>query len=268
MPPSSPDSKAIATTRRQDARAQLLALMLAIAEASALRGQGQRMVVGSVHTCLLPLLAGEEAWAETTGGVVATEVGGGEELEEGPSVLASVSRPYAKWVIPPSPLPSQTGHVALPAGYEFSTLKRKELARVVASTCIPRTEKTLAELGNVCVRDAGGRLVSWGFLGVDGSLSSLYTEEGFRGMGLAKAVARALFERLAGGGGEGLTMGFRSLGNGKGWVHSDIAIENKESAAVARAIGGKVGWECRWVSVDLRRMRMMTELAVRDGGMS
>lgn len=240
-------------------------------------GRKNGMVIGSVHTSLLPLLAGGEDALPDTGGVVSREVEGCVGGEG--SVLGAVSGVYVKWLIPPEsspspPLPSSSpGEVALPQNYTFSTLQAQELPRVVASTHIPRTEKTLAELGNICVRDTQGRLVSWGFLGVDGSLSSLYTEEGARGKGLGKAVARALVrglekggdggkdeevreeKREEGGGVEELRMGFRGVGNGEGWVHSDIDPENKESAAVARAVGGRVGWECRWISVDLGRVR-------------
>lgn len=105
-------------------------------------------------------------------------------------------------------------------------------------------------------------MVSWGFVGVDGSLSSLHTREGERGRGLARGVARRLCMALRGrdGGGDGEEegrgerMGFRGIGEGEGWVHADVQVGNEGSGAVMRAVGGREGWEERWVGVDLGRV--------------
>ena len=109
----------------------------------------------------------------------------------------------------------------------------------------------------------GGRLVAWVFLGLDGSLKSLHVEREHRGKGLAKAVCRQIFTKLGqkeGGGmgfrglegtGDGEEGGGRGMGEWEGWVHSDVAETNKESAGVARALGGRSGWGVRWVGVDL-----------------
>lgn len=237
------------------------------------KGGGEReaksplLIIGSVHSSLLPLLAGNEPLPASTSGAISRQRSPCTQ-RSGTSVLGGVSGAYIKWLIPPSASVAGSSGAreakgSLPPGYRFSEVKREELARVVASTAIPRTEATLAVLGGVCVRDAEGRVVSWGFLGVDGSLSSLFTEAGFRGQGLAKAVAGALVEGLGGErglgeeapGGEELKMGYRCIRDGEGWAHSDINAENKESAAVARAIGGRVGWECRWISVDLGKVK-------------
>ena len=236
-------------------------------------GEGEEesplLVIGSVHSSLLPLLAGNESVPASSG--VTLRQRSRDTRNGGTSVVSGVSGAYTKWLIPPSTSISvstadSAGGKAkgtLPPGCTFSTIQKEELARVVASTEIPRTEATLAALGGVSVREAEGRVVSWGFLGVDGSLSSLFTEEGYRGQGLAKAVAGALVEGLGGRGGVGeackgegaLKMGYRGIRDGEGWAHSDIDAENKGSAAVARAIGGRVGWECRWISVDLGKVK-------------
>lgn len=210
-----------------------------------------------MHSALLPLLAGDEPLPEA-GGVVSRQPGSRCRKGDGSSVLSGVTSGYVKWVIPPSVSNRRKQECRVPQGYTFGKIEREELERVVSSTSIPRTEATLASLGNVCIRNDEGTVVSWGFLGVDRSLSSLYTEEGHRGKGLAKAVARRLVEQVGaecGQGEEGMKMGYRGIRDGEGWVHSDIDIGNKESAAVARAIGGREGWECRWISVDLERVR-------------
>ena len=314
-----------------NARAQLLALFSAIAEAPYPLSYEQPrplIVIGSVHASLLPLLSGNQALPEA-GSVVSRMLS--QHHKDGRSVLGGVSSVYVTWLIPPSPqspstvdgakeeewvgfgvnniiqstdaIPVLEGadphgqqqqhdlpppsfrcspvssscsgellrsrseevpevgdkprnpHLSLPEGYSFSTLTRDELPRVVASTHIPRSEKTLAELGNVCVRDENGRVASWAFLGVDGSLSSLFTEEEHRGKGLAKAVARELVEGLNDGkGGMGMKMGDRGLNGEEGWMNAYIEVGNEGSSAVARAIGGKPGWECRWISVDTSRV--------------
>ena len=117
-----------------------------------------------------------------------------------------------------------------------------------------------------------GQLVAWAFLATDGSLKSLHVEAEHRGQGLAKAVSRRLLAALAedsgavgfrdvvdgggGGGGDGNGNGDGEEGKGKhngdeGWACSDVAVDNVESAGVARGLGGREGWRVRWVSVDL-----------------
>ncbi|KAG6995468.1 hypothetical protein G7Y79_00045g081390 [Physcia stellaris] len=256
--------EAIPTPEAATARAQLLALLLAIAETPWLESveEGEEelplLIIGSVHASLLPLLAGNERLPASDGVISRLRPRGTKD--GGTSVLGGVSGAYTKWIIPPSVSVSDSTAASkpegtLPPGCSFSAIKREELGRVVASTKIPRSEATLAGLGGVCVRDAEGRVLSWGFLGVDGSLSSLFTEQGYRGRGLAKAVAGALVEGLGGEGEGSLGMRYRGIRDGEGWAHSDIDAGNKGSAAVARACGGRVGWECRWISVDLGKVK-------------
>lgn len=192
---------------------------------------------------------------------------------------------------------------SLPPGYAFSTPRRDELALTISRTEIPKTEDTLARLGSVGVRytpvpptsastststctttnpnptptptptptappdpPQQSDLIAWAFLGPDGSLTSLHVEPAHRGRGLAKAVSRRLFRRLAD---DASAVGFRPVAiddddddngdgddgddgvTGGGWAHSDVAVENAGSAGVARGLGGKEGWRVRWVGVDL-----------------
>ena len=212
--------------------------------------------------------------------------GDGKGKGKGRGVLGGLSTPYMKWIIaplPPAP-PSlsqeeeRNKELHLPPGYHYSRprAERGELKLVLSRTSIPRSEATLAKLGSVGIRYVDpvgardrlgeeeeekkeekeekerGQLISWAFLGPDGSLTSLHVEEPHRGQGLAKAVAKRLFKALKedmGG------VGFRAVGVDAGWAHSDVAIENKESAGVARGLGGVEGWVVRWVHVDLGRVR-------------
>ncbi len=62
------------------------------------------------------------------------------------------------------------------------------------------------------------------------------------------------------GGEGGMGMGFRTVGgegeggDWEGMVHSDVAVGNAESVGVAVGLGGREGWEVRWVSVELGRV--------------
>ena len=145
---------------------------------------------------------------------------------------------------------------------------------------IPRTEATLAMLGCVAIRhlsssategqkdddeeaatterQADGDLVAWAFLGVDSSLTALHVEPAHRRKGLARAVSRRLFEKLAR---DPISMGFSPVREAEedGWVCSDVAEDNAESVGVVKGLGGQEGWRVRWIGVDLRRVGSFAE---------
>jgi len=73
----------------------------------------------------------------------------------------------------------------------------------------------------------------------DGSLVTLYVEEKYRNRGIAKAVIYKLMrDRLKDFGDDG----FGSI---------DVFVENQQSRAVSRSLGGKLGWMTSWLVVDL-----------------
>ncbi len=254
--------------RLAEAKSQLLALLYAISQ---LPSPTPLIIIGSFASTLLPLL-GPTALVPQP--VVPRKLL--DLPDSNDSLLTGLSVPYTKWLIAPPP-PSQVP-TALPPGYTFATLRRKELALTMSRTDIPKTEETLAQLGSLAIRynpsaaattspeDGQGELIAWAFIGVDGSLSSLHVEPAHRGKGLAKAVSKRLFAELAA---DPMKMGFRPVGSGDngggedgslGWAESNVAVENRESAGVARGLGGKEGWEVRWVGVNLDRV----EGAVRE----
>lgn len=246
------------------------------------------MILGSLNEVLVELLAGENMETLKPQKVLTRSIDEATEAYKssakqgtGRGVLNGLSVPYMKWLIaPPSPAQSNESHL-LPDGYAFDRVRREELALTMKRTEIPKTEETLAGLGNVGIRYTKpaqqqsssnrmgeGELIAWAFIGVDGSLSSLHVEPEHRGRGLAKAVCGRLFEMLAE---DSMGMGFRAVdavgreGKGEGveselgWASSDVALENVESAGVARGLGGREGWRVRWVSVDLSRVERMVE---------
>ena len=100
-------------------------------------------------------------------------------------------------------------------------------------------------LPNVGILNEAGKLIAWGYIGIDGSFATLYVLEEYRGKGLASYVA----VELLGSYGKGA---FADLGydGSSGWVHSDVKVGNVESEGVMRSIGGKVGWVSSYTWVD------------------
>jgi hypothetical protein len=142
----------------------------------------------------------------------------------------------------------------LPDGFAFASVRPQDLALVRSRTQIPRRDRTLVLLPSAMVvhmsdddSEGGeeGQPVAWVFEGLDASLTSLHCEEGFRGRGLARAVVRELFRRTATG----------RKGVGEEWVgHSDVMADNLGSMAVAKALGGVLGWDVYWVYIDLTKV--------------
>jgi GNAT superfamily N-acetyltransferase len=137
----------------------------------------------------------------------------------------------------------------LPEGLEFTTVQESEFALVKSRTAIPRRTRTLRLLGSVGVRTNAGQLIAWAFLGLDGSLTSLHVEPEWRGKGLAKAVTVRLFGLLRGPG-----SGFEGVAEDMAWNHSDVYLDNVQSASVARSLGGEDGWWVFWGWADLENV--------------
>ena len=137
---------------------------------------------------------------------------------------------------------------------------------MASKTAIPRKARTMKLLPSVAVRRGvveDGSIIAWGFLGPDGSLTTLHTEPEFRGKGLAKKVAWKLFGLLKSHNGdgsaevEGQEAGFVGVRKGQEWNHSDISGPNPASEGVAKGLGGREGWECFWCWVDLEKAGLM-----------
>jgi len=201
--------------------------------------------VGSLHSCLVPLLA-SAGWLEWC------------------------SVPWQKWVFasPWAPLPIPPtcrdvtdlvdGKSELPTGFEFGHVPSEALELVRQRSEIRRTVSTLAELAGMAVfttptaTDDGpdveaadrGQIVAWGFLGVDGSVNALHVEPPWRGLGLAKAVMRRLLRRG--------DYGTWFEGEEDGYAgHADVHGDNRASRAVCARSGARYGWDVHWVRINL-----------------
>lgn len=153
---------------------------------------------------------------------------------------------WNQWIVSTSNVSSSSKERrALPEGYTISRVPEDQLEIVMATSTIPRQASTLLLLPSVGLRDEKGKLIAWGYIGIDGSFATLYVLPDHRGRGLASYVAVELLSRLEIG--EFTDMGFDGS---SGWVHSDVKAENRGSEGVMKSLGGRIGWESSYVWID------------------
>jgi hypothetical protein len=161
--------------------------------------------------------------------------------------LPGINIPYQKFIIRTAGLSKLK--TSLPEGLRWAEVRQQDYALVKSRTSIPKKDKTLALLPSVAVFPTDGDTpIAWAFVGPDGSLATLHTEPEYRGQGLAKAVTTKLFN-------ERLKLFDEEEGKEEGgWLaHSNVAMDNVQSSAVARSLGGTPGWVVYWLRVDLRK---------------
>ncbi|PMD65102.1 uncharacterized protein K444DRAFT_520606, partial [Hyaloscypha bicolor E] len=153
---------------------------------------------------------------------------------------------WNSWIVSTSNVSSSSSERrALPGGYTVARVPEDHLEIVIATSTIPRQASTLLLLPSVGLLNEEGRLVAWGYIGIDGSFATLYVLPDHRGKGLASFVAVELLSRLERG--EFQDLGFD--GN-SGWTHSDVKVGNRESKGVMKSVGGSVGWESNYIWID------------------
>ncbi|RMZ66655.1 gnat family [Pyrenophora seminiperda CCB06] len=142
----------------------------------------------------------------------------------------------------------------LPQGLQWGEMRERDIDLVKSRTSIPRTTKTLMSLKSVGVfEEETNTPVAWTFLGLDGSLVTLHTEEAYRGKGIAKAVVARLFRQYA----HELAVD----NHANVWVHADVYTGNVQSESVCRSLGGKPLWKCFWVRIDLEKAGALAGVA-------
>ncbi|KAE8444411.1 hypothetical protein EG329_000611 [Mollisiaceae sp. DMI_Dod_QoI] len=136
----------------------------------------------------------------------------------------------------------------LPEGFTVTRVPDDQLDIVISTSSIPRQPSTYMQLPSVGVLNTIGRLVAWGYIGIDGSFATLYVLPNFRGQGLSSIVARELLGCLGRG-------AFKDLGyDGKsGWVHADVYDGNAGSEAVMKSLEGSIAWKSSYVWIDSAR---------------
>ncbi|RDW89574.1 hypothetical protein BP6252_01606 [Coleophoma cylindrospora] len=149
------------------------------------------------------------------------------------------------WLAPTRASPFLVQKRALPDGFSVVRVPEDQLDIVLSTSSIPRQKETMLTLPNISILNATDRLAAWAYIGIDGTLATLYVLEEYRGLGLASFVAKELLTRL--GRGDFGDVGFKGE---SGWCHSDVYDGNKGSEAVMRAIGGSVGGVSSYFWVD------------------
>ncbi|TVY83926.1 hypothetical protein LSUE1_G002006, partial [Lachnellula suecica] len=163
------------------------------------------------------------------------------------------------WIVRTSALSSKPRR-PLPEGYTVGRVPEDQLDIVISTSAIPRVPATLKLQANVGIMDPEGLLAAWGYIGIDGSLATLYVLPEYRGKGLATHVAVELLIRFENG-------GFSDLGyaGNTGYVHSDVKVGNKESEGVMKSLGGTAEWTSSYLHVDSDRFSGFVHSMVADG---
>ncbi|KAL3425676.1 acetyltransferase [Phlyctema vagabunda] len=153
------------------------------------------------------------------------------------------------WVIPTQSKNNLQHKNSLPEGYTISRVPPDQLDIVLSTSTIVRQRETMLALPSVGILNPEGKLVAWGFTGIDGSFATLYSLPECRGRGFATYVAKELLGKL--GRGE-----FRDLGfdGESGWAHSDVKVGNEGSEGVMRSIGGEVVFRAWYMMIDSDRL--------------
>ncbi|TVY92781.1 hypothetical protein LAWI1_G001055 [Lachnellula willkommii] len=163
------------------------------------------------------------------------------------------------WIVPTATVSSKPRR-PLPAGYSVSRVPEDQLDIVVSTSAVPREPSTLKGQANVGIMDSDGKLAAWGYLGIDGSLATLYVLPEHRGRGLATQVAVELLSRYERGGFADLGYAGRS-----GYVHSDVKVGNRESEGVMKSIGAEVRGTSSYLHVDSDRFSGYVHSMVKAG---
>lgn len=166
-----------------------------------------------------------------------------------PAADVRLSQVFIKYLFR-GPPPSVQEREVLQGGLEFGELRSEDMDRVIATSSIRRIKETLLLLRNAAVFSVTGYkkvAIAWAFISLDGSLTTWWVEEEWRGKGLGKAVAKKVLNRMWEGG--------RQDGSEKGnvaWGHADVAVENWTSRRGLAGLGGVEDWVVRWIWVDLK----------------
>ncbi|KAB8300354.1 hypothetical protein EYC80_000537 [Monilinia laxa] len=148
-----------------------------------------------------------------------------------------------------SSIPSGAEQSSLPndllQSFTISRVPPEHINLVVSTSSIPRESSTLLAQPSLCFLTSSSEMVAWAFIGIDGTLATLYVLPSHRGQGLATHIARELVLRLG-------REDFRDLGfsGESGWVHSDVKEGNMGSEGVMRGLEGKRSWVSSYLWVD------------------
>jgi hypothetical protein len=148
------------------------------------------------------------------------------------------------WNIPTSNVATRQRR-SLPPGFTVGRVPEEQLDIVLSTSSIVRQPSTMLILPNIGILNENGKLIAWAYIGIDGSLATLYVLEEYRGKGLSSFAAVELLASYDKG-------DFNDLGfdGASGWVHPDVKKGNKESEGVMKSLGGKISFQSSYIWID------------------
>ncbi|KAF7864540.1 hypothetical protein EAF04_006672 [Stromatinia cepivora] len=93
-------------------------------------------------------------------------------------------------------LPSVPPSHDLQLPFTISRVPPEHIHLVVSTSSIPREPSTLLARPSLCFLTDLGEMIAWAFIGIDGTLATLYIQPSYRGQGLATHIARSPVHRL------------------------------------------------------------------------
>ncbi|GFF88158.1 hypothetical protein IFM53868_05399 [Aspergillus udagawae] len=205
----------------------------------------QAFLIGNLHTGLMALLMKSGIYKDP-------------EPVPGIRIHRYDNPPYVKYLFRNVHSLSDRLDAGLPPGYRFHDQQGRtgilphHYSLVRSRTHLPRSDETLSRIPGVAVyadRPGEGEEipVAWVFLGLDGSLATLFVEPEHRGKGIAEALSRDVMRSGMAEGGI-----WREVGEGEVWVHANVLATNGASRRVLEKLGGEVGWTNTWTVVELQ----------------
>nr|XP_036574960.1 uncharacterized protein CTRU02_15096 [Colletotrichum truncatum]KAF6781456.1 hypothetical protein CTRU02_15096 [Colletotrichum truncatum] len=140
---------------------------------------------------------------------------------------------YDKFIFKIDQLP-EGEELELPQGLVWRKGTLGDCEIVKSKTNIPRSVKLLTTLKSMFIKLEDGTPVAWGFLGPDGSFSSVHCEESFRRRGLARKVGAKLMREMTSAYGD------------DNYSSADVTPCNTSSQAMCKSLNGKVEWSSQW----------------------
>ncbi|MCJ1350411.1 MAG: hypothetical protein MMC33_000392 [Icmadophila ericetorum] len=231
------------------------------------------------------VISGDKALDHTHGSASPDNPGSG-------GVIRGHTVPYTKFIVPPygaaqvQAFQRDSDFSHPNTGLTWGTVRPEDFQLVISRTDIPRRERTLELLPSLAIRKVSDELTSseesennsdsddddddeektqlsepiaWAFLGPDASLCSLHVEPAYRGRGFAKKLACQAFGFLLHDRHLLMNLPYDGMTRQQAWNHSDVSHDNAGSIGVAKAAGGRPGWECFWGWVDLNAVKREVE---------
>lgn len=150
------------------------------------------------------------------------------------------------WLVNTSTIESLSAcEKTLPEGYTITRVPDDQLDIVISTSSIPRQPSTYKLLPSIGVLNTEGKLIAWGYIGIDGSFATLYVLPDFRGKGLSSIIGRELLSCLNKG--KFSDIGFDGM---SGWAHADVYDGNSGSEAVMKSLRGVIMWKSSYVWID------------------